>query len=168
MECLAWELNGYFIALSGNTDQLAAYYCIVNLSGVTYFIGVAFSIICRTRMNILIGMGEHRAAKNYFHFFVWLSSIVGVFIAAMIWLARAPLTRLYADSTEGMKNWFMQLLFVTAFLGFSSISVSAAFVGLKSVGKINLLLKLDAIFFLGPHPQCRASKTRPDLHDASP
>jgi MATE family multidrug resistance protein len=149
VECLAWELNGYFIALSGSTDQIAAYYCIVNVSGICFCIGFAFALICRTRMNILVGIGEHRAAKNYFHFFIWVNSIVGILVMLTVYSLKNGLVTLYSDSTPGMKHWFNQLVTVMVMLGWCEVSINAALVGLKSVGRINILLLLDLFFPLG-------------------
>ena len=146
VECLAWELNGYFIALSHSTDQIAAYYCLVNVSGICFCIGFAFALICRTRMNVLIGIGEHKAAKNYFHFFIWVNALVGMVVCAITYLLQDLLVKAYSDSTEGMKHWFGQLVVVFCLMGWSSISLNAALVGLKSVGGINTLLKIDLMF----------------------
>ena len=146
VECLAWELNGYFIALSGSTDQIAAYYCIVNVSGITFCIGFAFALICRTRMNILIGLGEHKAAKNYFHFFMWVNALFGAFCMIVVYLIKDFLVSVYSDSTPGMKFWFDRLILIYTIFGFPTVAVNAGLVGMKSVGRINLLLKMDILF----------------------
>lgn len=151
VECLAIEMAGYFIALVGNTAEIAAYYCIVNIMGMTFWIGFAFAIICRTRMNILIGLGEHKAAKRYFLFVVWVSTFCGLIWTLALYIGKEGLVRIYSDSTEELRYWFDQLIFSYVLFAFALVSIPTAMVGLKSVGGINTLLLLDLIFPLSLH-----------------
>lgn len=145
-ECLGFELTGFFIALTDNTDQIAAYYCTVNITSMMFCVGFAFAIICRTRMNILLGMGHHEAAKNYFKFYVGFNLVVGGIIGVILYFCRDLLVRLYSDSTEDMKKWFFKLVLIYAIVASTEIAMNTIMVGVKSIGKIGLLLTLNVMF----------------------
>ena len=145
-ECLGFELTGFFIALTNNIDQIAAYYCTVNITSMMFCLGFAFAIICRTRVNILLGMGYHEAAKNYFKFYVGFNLFVGGIIGVILYLCRDLLVRLYSDSTEDMKQWFFKLIFIYAVVASTEIAMNTIMVGVKSIGKIGLLLTLNIMF----------------------
>ena len=145
-ECLGFELTGFFVALTDNTDQIAAYYCAVNVTSLNFCLGFAFAIICRTRMNILLGMGEHQAAKNYFKFYVIFNMIVGGIIGLILYLCREFLVTIYSDSTEGMKQWFFKLLLIYTIVASTEISMNTIMICMKSIGKIGILLILSLMF----------------------
>lgn len=145
-ECLGFELTGFFIALTDNTDQIAAYYCTVNITSMMFCVGFAFAIICRTRMNILLGMGHHQAAKNYFKFYVGFNLIIGGVIGVFLYVCRDLLVRLYSDSTPDMKHWFFRLVLIYSIVASTEIAMNTVMVGVKSIGKIGMLLFLNVMF----------------------
>lgn len=148
-EFFGTEMISYFVALIGDTNQIAAYFSILNFSVVIYSVGMSFSIICRTRINIFIGMGKVRIAKNYYTFFVAWVWTLGLMLCLLFIAIRRPITDAFASSTPEMERWFDKLLFAySCFLPFEMILCTTV-VGIKTIGKIATLLVFTLVFFIG-------------------
>ena len=140
------EITGYFILMTQDTNQIAAYYSTMNITSMMFNFGIAFSIVCRSRMNILIGMKETTASKNYYKFCVLLTSIFGLILGSCLYAAKSYLVRLYSDSTPEMKDWFYRLMLVYFLVSWSEMSVSCVMLGLKSLQRFTLMLILNVFF----------------------
>ena len=148
-EFLGFNANLYYIVLRKDDNQTAAYNCMVNLSGLVFGCGIAFSIICRTRINILIGIERYQVAKNFFKFFVAVNFLSGVLLGLVMCLSREYLARTFSDSTEEVKHRFFKLLQVAAVFSGPIVSLNTVFVGMKTIGKVSLLLSLTVVIPMG-------------------
>ena len=140
-EFIGFEFTTYYVALLHNNNYLAAYSSLVNVTGWVYCLGASFAIVSRTRINMLIGMGKIAAAKNFFIFF--LSSIVfmGVLIGMLVFFfARNLIGMIYASSNEEMSSTFKTILGIYCFCIPSEFSATTTFVGIKTIGKIDILV----------------------------
>jgi len=54
-EYIGYETT-YFVALLRDQDQMAAYSSVYNITGIIYCLGLSLAQVCRTRLNILIGL----------------------------------------------------------------------------------------------------------------
>ena len=147
-EFLGFHLTGYFIALSSDSNQMAAYYSTLNLSTLLFTVGIAFGITTRSRMNILIGMREIDASKNYYKFSVLFTAIIGLILGTTLYLLRFEAAQLFASSTPAMQSWFLRLQIVLLAISWSPLSFSTCSLGLKCLGKLNLMMALNFTFVL--------------------
>ena len=148
-ECLGFELTMYFILLKRDDNQTAAYNCIVNITGIIFCFGIAFSIICRTRINILIGMKRKIAAKNFFIFFTVCTVFIGFLLGVSLYFTRSLLARAFSDSSDDMKHWFYRLLFIYSTVAGIQLAMCTIMVGMKTAGKVTVLLIINVIISLG-------------------
>lgn len=148
-EYLAFLIGLYYVVLMRDDDQIAAFNCMINLESVFFCISIAFAMIVRTRINVLIGMGYHKAAKNYFKFFILINFISGLILGGLIVLGRGVLSRLYADTTPAIEYWFNEQTFVLGIFMCVELNLNPIMVGMKTVGKVDLLLGLNILISFG-------------------
>lgn len=96
----------YFAALRGDLEQIAAFNIMMNVSSIIFLTGIAFSIICRTQTKILIGNGDHHAAKHYFTFSALISTVAGLIGGSIIYAGRHILASMFASTTAGTSFWY--------------------------------------------------------------
>lgn len=144
-EYLGFEATMYFIVLNKDNNQIAAYNCMINIAGLLFGVGFAFAYICRTRVNILLGMGNHKAAKNYFKFFVLVNIITGILVGLALYFGRPFLARAYSDTTGEMRDWFYKLVLVYSIASGQELAMNTVLVGMKTIGKVGLLLILNSV-----------------------
>ena len=147
-EYLGFEIAGFFVLLHGDNNQSAAYYSAVNVSALTYTSGIAFGIIIRTRINMLMGMGLPQTARNYFEFYFISTVIAGTVIGIIGLLNRKLLADCYASANDELRRWFLTLVVLYAVTAPSEASACSALVALKTVGGIGHLLKLSVCTLL--------------------
>lgn len=146
---LGIEIAGYFIALTQDPDQIGAYLCMLNFAGYLFTIAVAFSVICRTRINILIGMGAQKIARNYFGFFVFCIIVFSIQGTAILITTREYTATLFTSSSPKMQAWMEWLIICYAGMLSFEMSYHTSALGVKTVGKINILLIVAAILIIG-------------------
>lgn len=148
-EVIGFQTNLYFIALRGDDDQIAAYNCTMNIASVLIGLAVVFSIVCRSRLNTLLGLRNFKAAKNYYVFYMTINCLVGGLIGLCLYLVKEPLAGVFADSSEKMRFWFFRLLTIYSIFAFFEIALLTAPLGLKSLNKINTYLVVSLIVPFG-------------------
>ena len=154
-EILGFQVVAVCIARTGDTNQVAAYYCVTNIGGIIYNAGRSFANIARTRINILMGMKRYIVARNTFRFIVACNVIFGGFIALILLLLRNQLDSFYSSSNPKVEKWFLMLLLAFIIGCPSEISLVLTTLGLQSVGRISLLLILNIIItFFGSLAGC--------------
>ena len=139
----------YFIVLQRDIEQMAAYNIFLNFAGIIFLIGIAFSIICRTRINILIGRRKYEAAKQYYAFTVLVSIFTGVLTGLLTYAIRYQLASIFASTTEAMNDWYIRLIVVYAVANFVQTSQNVIMVGMKTIGKVTLLLIINIVIAMG-------------------
>ena len=147
-EYLGFEIAGFFVLLHGDNNQSAAYYSAVNVSALTYTSGIAFGIIIRTRINMLMGMGLKQTAKNYFEFYYFSTIVFGCLLGIIGYIFRHFLADCYASANPDMRYWFLGLMVIFALASPTETSACTGQVGLKTVGGIEHLLKLSVCTLL--------------------
>ena len=148
-EFLGFEIVAVCIARTGDTNQVAAYYCVTNISSIIYNGGSAFAVIARTRINILLGMRKYNTARNAFRFLVACNFIFGGFVAIVLVLLRNQLNSIYSSANPEVEKWFI-MMFLAYIIGSpSDLSLTLTMLGMKSVGRIRLLLILTIIIPFG-------------------
>lgn len=150
IEILGGEMAGFLISLGGHNDQIAAYYCTFNLTGYAFIIGLSFSMICRTRMNILIGMGYHKAAKRFYIFFVEASALLGFPLIFLGLEIKDAVVSFYSSSNPSVSAWMHRMVLIYLIIIPSELTYTVNAVAMKTLGHVNLLLR-NAFFtlFLG-------------------
>lgn len=139
----------YFVALTHEDNQIAAFTAVYNVAGAVFCVGVSFLSICRSRVNFLVGAGVPQTAKNYFEFFYYCALASGAVMGAAIFCLREPLSKFLADSNPEMKRWFKLLLAIYCAGMASDARYGTSSVGMKSVNKIRVVLKLSVLVIIG-------------------
>lgn len=147
-EYLGFEIAGIFVIMSGRQYETAAYYSVMNVATINFTIGISFSCIARTRLNLLFGMKLYQTAKHFFEFYMVCTCLVGVAIGVLIFLFRAPIASIYASSHPELHDWTKSLLIIMASVSPSETCSTSGQVGLKTVGGINHLLRYSVFTLL--------------------
>lgn len=149
-EYIGFEICGYLVALTNDKSQITAYYSIQNYAGIPYSIGITFSVIGRTRTNILIGMKKNHIAKNFYLFFILATSGFGFLFGMGMIVTRDFVAGLYGSSSPDLKDWMKGLIVIYGLSAWSEMMMYVNEVGMKTIGKINLLLRFSmCTMFLG-------------------
>ena len=147
-EFIGFEVATFFVAQTMDQNQIAALGSCSTVSGIFYCLGISFSIICRTRMNIMIGMKELEAAKNYFKFAYFASVLTGVLLSCILLPWVSLISDLYASSTQEMRYWFGNVLTIYFFFLISELSTYTSFVGMKTINRVNYLTILNLVVMI--------------------
>ena len=148
-EFIGFEIATYFVALLHNNNMISAYSAVIAISGVIYCTGMAFAIICRTRINILIGMKKFEVACNYFDFFVKSAAGTGIVIGLVSAAFTPWVAASFASSNDEMYGYFVVVYLIYCSCMGSETSIYSSFVGIKTVGKVRELVKLNCITMIG-------------------
>ncbi len=148
-ELISYQMALYFVALSHDDNQITAFTAVYNVAGAVYCLGISFLSICRSRVNFLLGAGRPQAAKNYFEFFYLSALATGAVAGAAIFCLRDRLAGWLADSNPEMKELFKVLMAVYCLGMPNDTSYGTSIVGMKSVNKIRVVLKLSFVIIIG-------------------
>lgn len=78
-EIFGYQIAGLFVAVNYDENQTAAFYAASNISVILWIISSAISTVCRTRINLMIGLKKYDNAKNFYYFYITLIALLGVF-----------------------------------------------------------------------------------------
>lgn len=146
LEYIGFELIGFLIASRGSTQEIAAYFSVVNIENLLHNSGWAFSIIARTRLNILLGMNKLQTAKNSFKFLMACNVIYSMIIGGLLYVFRNLLAAVFCGSDDDVNAWFIRILTVYCVVCSAGICVSTSYLGMKSIGKVKNLLYFGLFF----------------------
>jgi Na+-driven multidrug efflux pump len=151
IEFIGYEIASLFVYTTNDINQIASFTSIVNFTSIFYSIGETFAILSRTRMNVLVGRGLIKAAKNFFKFF-WISLYIFCWsISAACFLGRAQISSLYANASPAAYQLFLKMLKIYCLTMSSELTMYTSFMGLKTVGRIGLLTGLNAFLLIFVH-----------------
>lgn len=151
-EFIGYEITTYFVALSNSYADIAAYVSLLSFGGFVYRFGTAFSVILRTRVNILLGMDWRQTARNFFFFYTIGQTVLGLSAGLLLFIFSSNQARAYSGNDP--------VLYATLYTMFRVYSVALAneflmctiSIGIKSIGRIDYLLKLNMIILIVVHP----------------
>lgn len=146
---LTFQISSSFAVLTRDQAEIAAYFAIGNFVGIPYRFANAFSTICRTRFNIMIGMNHQQRAKNFYIFSLYCMAIYSLVLSALIFIFRNQIGYLYSISNPEMTRKLARLLGVTSILVPLFLMMAATGQGMKTSNQVNLLLWLSLLFLLG-------------------
>ena len=141
-EWFGFEINTIYVSLLGDTTALAAYVCWTNFSSIFYSSGVGIGNVMRTRVNFLLGMGKNTAARNFFFWFCQYNLCMWTLISLTIFLLRNYIASFYTKN-EGVHEVLSSIFFVYFFIIIIDTTNYAILSTMRSVGKINNLLKIN-------------------------
>lgn len=147
-EHLGFATTGYLVALTGDINQIAAYYSIENFTVIPYCFGSSISIICKTKVNVLIGMDKAVTAGNFFRFAAICVYAVGGLLALSTLLARHYISDWYVSSDPETNYWCVILVIIYSIVIWADVIMNLAMVGMKSLGLINLVMKYSLFTML--------------------
>jgi Na+-driven multidrug efflux pump len=147
-EHLGFAITGYLVALTGDINQMAAYYSIENFTVIPYCFGYSISIICKTRVNVLIGMDKAVTAGNFFRFAAICVYAIGGLLAIFTFLGRHYISDWYVSSDPDTNHWCVILVIIYSMFIWADVIMNLAMVGMKSLGLINLVMKYSSFTML--------------------
>lgn len=114
VEVTSFTLMALFIARQGSLAS-AAHQIASNLAAVLYMVPLSLAIATSARVSYWRGAGdEHQAAaaamKGY-----WLAALMGIALAAILFIAKEPLASLYSASADVVALTTMLLTWVAAY-----------------------------------------------------
>ena len=148
-EFLGYEIASLFVYRSNDEIQIAAYSAVLNISSIVYSSGESFAVICRTRMNLLIGKNLKQTSKNFFMFYIIGTLLFGVGLSAVFYLLRPYLVSAFASSDKNLSKLFDSLLQIYSIVFPFELTLTTAFMGIKTIGSINYLLFLNLFLLIG-------------------
>src|SRR3990167_1219678 len=113
-EYLGYLISNYFVILTHDENQIAAFTIIESLGAIVYTFGEAFATIMRTRMNILIGKKYNQTAKNFAMFFYGVVVAFCLVSQSIVYYFRDTIANIFTGNSKELNNVFktMVLLFV--------------------------------------------------------
>lgn len=147
-EHLGFAIIGYLVALTGDIDQIGAYYSLENYTGLPYVLGAAITIIVRTRVNILIGMDKGVVAGNFFRYISLCVYCLGILVGLITLYGRHFISDWYVSSDPAANSWCVVLTSIYALFIWADIVMILAMSAMKSLGKINLVIRYSSLTML--------------------
>ena len=95
-EFLGIETSIFFVGRSKNYLQIAAYISFMNFIRVILSIGKGFSIILRTRINLLIGKRSQTTAENFFWYFYSSIVVTGCLLGVITCIGSRRIASIYS------------------------------------------------------------------------
>ena len=135
-ECSGANITAFFIAARHDTTALGAYTATRNCGAFVFRTGLSLASVSRTRINILIGMGKHQTAKNFYTFYAFGNLCVAVAFAAVFLMTREYLAMVLAGQSEDNRVKFITTMsFYSCFCCLSEMSLAPCLLGLRTLGK---------------------------------
>jgi len=151
-EYVAYQIITYFFAISQSIEVVAAFTACVNTFELVYLLGQAFACIGRTRLNLLVGLGDNNAAKHYYIFFCLCIVITGGFISILGYIFINNIAAFYANSTKEITHLFKVFFRIYLFDIPWELMMNTSLIGLKTIGKINTLVILNLLILCLLYP----------------
>lgn len=147
-EFIGIEITSLFVFYTHDNEQIAAYTSMLNFTSIFYSMGESFSVICRTRMNLLIGKDLKKTAKNFYIFFIFGVMLFGILMSGGVFLMRDLITEYFAGSNDRMTYYFYYILTVYCLALPSELSITTSFIGVKTIGSIVFLMMLNSVIYI--------------------
>ena len=143
-EFLGSNVTQYFIAVRHDTAAMAAFSAVRSSGALMYRTGLSLATVSRTRINILIGMGKHQTAKNFYTFYSVGTLCLAAIIGASAIVARNQLAVLFGSQNEEVKTIFVNMVVFTGlFSCLAEIGLSPSLVGSRAVGKVRYQILMN-------------------------
>lgn len=143
------QISGFIVALAGDFKQTGAYYSIQNFGAYPESLGRSFAVVCRTRLNNLVGRGQYVAAKNLFRLVGVGLFFVCVIVGLLILSARNYIATWYTSSDPECFKWLVRQTIAYAILNAAHTGYDFSILGMKTLGNLNFLVKTTAILLVG-------------------
>ena len=148
-DLFGFESTTYFIALSHDNNIIAAWSSIISFAYSVYTLGMSFSVTCRTRVNILVGMNRLENAKNFFLFHMYSTFAFGVTLAILLFLFMPNImARVYANANDTMREYFVVMFKIYCVAIPSEVTAYSSFTGVKTIGKVLHIVYYNIIFLI--------------------
>ena len=149
LEWIGYELAGYFVAISQKQSEITGYVSCYNFAGYTYCMSISISIVARTRINVLRGIGKMRAAKNYFIFMCLTALLIGLCFIILYSSFQNQISNLYANSTPEVRQAFLGAMRTYIMFIPFEVSLLMLILGLKTLKKLGLIIAVTSINSIG-------------------
>lgn len=139
LESLGIELSIFFVAASGNLEDIAAYVAFMNFLRIILGIGKGLSVILRTRVNLLIGKRSQSTAESFFWFFYTSTLIHSLFLGVLTLMFSRVLPWLYTTN-EAIHEVLSSMIFLSGWVLPLFLTLDSASTVLRSLWKTSTLI----------------------------
>ena len=148
LEWSGTEILHLLVAITTVSAQIAGDAAIGNIVYIVFNIGLGFSTVGRTRVNLMLSKKRPRAAKNIFVLFLLGNLIVGVAIGGLIYCGRSYLLKLYAGAEVEISYFLNRQLIGYCFCVVSDLLLPFMFSTTRTVGILATSIGLAAAFLI--------------------
>lgn len=138
IEYLGFELNTYWIGMTHDDIQIAAFVSWSNLAAIIFTIGIAFGIVSRTNAGHLVGGGKSLEAKNQIGFGLFVTTLIGCVFCLGFAVFNQKLALIYTSLDE-VCSMLQEAIFIYAFCIILEFSNGSLCCVLRMADKINEL-----------------------------
>lgn len=111
-ECVGLQIAIYFTGLTHDPSQISAHTALMNIVVLIFDIGMAFATIGSARINILLGMGYTKAAKNFFKLYLAGAVATALIISGITLMLQPVFIWLYGGESEAVADLLSKLLWI--------------------------------------------------------
>ena len=116
IDWLDWELTSYFVALTHDIHQVAAFGSMINIAYLCFIMQLGFKFLNRTRISSLLSRGYHEAAKRYFNIAFFGLILLNLLLGVILFLSREYISDLYLGNIRESRAYLVQLITVYSFV----------------------------------------------------
>jgi Na+-driven multidrug efflux pump len=109
------EIAVFFVALTNDANQIAAFTILVNFLYLYFNIAYGFGVLIRTRVNFLVGRKRIAESKYFFKLSMIGLGIFGFLFSILLYSTRKLITGVYAEKNAKVREYLEQLLVTFCF-----------------------------------------------------
>ena len=148
IECSGIEIFRLLVSLTLVPAQVSANGAICNMFDYISVIGLGFSTVGRTRVNVLLSKKMPRAAKNVFMSFFAGTVLIGAVLGGLIYFGRGALLNVFAGDEVEIAYYLNRQLVVYSFCAASDLLLLMMFTMARSVNAIAINFVLTIVFLV--------------------
>ncbi len=148
-EWLGCEVAIYFTSLTQDKKQISAHTAMANIAYFIINTGIGFSVVGRTRVNVLLGKGYRNTAKNYFMLFIVGCLGLGFIFSGLLIAFKPMLVSIYAGGNPEVAELLGQLLTIYAVFLPLDFIFPFLFTVCRSTRQVMLSVMLNVVLLIG-------------------
>lgn len=148
-EWLGCEVAIYFTSLTQDKRQISAHTAMANIAYFIINAGIGFSVVGRTRVNVLLGKGYRNTAKNFFVLFIVGCLCLGAFFSGLLMVFKPLLVSIYAGNNPEVAELLGRLLTIYAVFLPLDFIFPFLFTVCRSTKQVMLSIMLNVVLLIG-------------------
>lgn len=146
---LAFETMSFFVYRTNDKQQISAFVTAMDVANMFFFVGESIEIAIRTRLNMMIGEGENKAAKNLLLFFIPGLWIFAGILGLVCVFTRYLVADLFVKGRPVVHQQMADLLFLVGIFAWNEMSEFTLDIAMKTIRKVKILILTEFFIFFG-------------------